>query len=245
MARWIAGLDGCRKAWACVLLDLDDPSRHQAARFGSVADILDGPEAPIAVGVDVPIGLPERTTTGGRPADIAARRLLGRGGSSVFPVPPRAAVHAGDYDAVRRLALANSDPPKSVSRQTYEILPFIREVDGMLCARPALRARVHEVHPEVAFFRLNGDRALGHRKREAAGQALRRALLLQAGLPEALVMSRPPRDVGLDDHIDAMVGLVVARDIVLGAATPIPDPPERDARGLPIAIWSPARPGDR
>jgi predicted RNase H-like nuclease len=32
----------------------------------------------------------------------------------------------------------------------------------------------------------------------------------------------------------------VARDISLGQAVPLPDPPERDAFGLPVVIWAPA-----
>lgn len=33
MARWVAGLDGCRGAWAGALLDLDDLGRHRCALF--------------------------------------------------------------------------------------------------------------------------------------------------------------------------------------------------------------------
>lgn len=242
MARWIAGLDGCRKCWAGVLLDLDDPERHRAALFASVAEVADAPEAPVAIGIDIPIGLPDRTTTGGRSADRAARRLLRGAASSVFPVPPRAAIYADSYDEVRRQALAHSEPPASVSRQTFAILPLIREVDTLLRERPDLRGRIHEVHPEVVFFRLNGDEPLNARKLDKAGLALRRDLLRRAGLPSALVDSRPPPGVGAIDHVDAMAGLVVARDILAKTASPIPDAPERDAYGLPIVIWAPEHP---
>ncbi|TXM91221.1 DUF429 domain-containing protein, partial [Methylobacterium sp. WL103] len=50
------------------------------------------------------------------------------------------------------------------------------------------------------------------------------------------------RGVGADDHLDAMAGLVVARDILLGRARPLPDPPEHDGHGLPAVIWMPAPP---
>lgn len=247
MARWIAGLDGCRGAWAGTLIDLDDPARHRSALFARVADCLDAPEAPLGVGIDVPIGLPDRVQGGGRAADRAARAFLGRTGrSSIFPVPPRAAVHAPDYAAAKALSRAGSDPPFAPSIQCFNIFPYIREVDHLLRARPDLVGRVHEVHPEIAFRRLNGDQPLGAGKkgpRRQAGLALRRALLAAAGLPEALVLSDRPRGVGADDHLDAMAGLVVARDHLLGTATPLPDPPERDAHGLPVVIWMPARIG--
>lgn len=242
MARWIAGLDGCRGAWAGVLLDLDDPGRHRAARFARVEDLMDGPEAPGIVGIDVPIGLPERTTGGGRSADQAARRLLGAGRSSVFPVPPRAAVEAPDYAAAKALARTLSDPPRAFSIQCFNILGYVRAVDRLLRDRPALRARLHEVHPEVAFHRLNGDRRPRAGKAVPAGLEERRALLIRAGLPPALVRSDPPAGVGRADHLDAMAALVVAREIAAGRARPLPDPPDRDAYGLPVVIWAP---GDR
>ncbi|WP_336486410.1 DUF429 domain-containing protein [Methylobacterium nigriterrae] len=244
MARWIAGLDGCRGAWAGVLLDLDDPGRHRAGLFASVAELLDGPEAPESAGIDVPIGLPDRVIGGGRAADRAARACLGPSGrASVFPVPPRAAVYADGYEEAKALSRAASEPPFAPSIQCWNILAYVREVDRLLRARPELRARLHEVHPEIAFRRLNGDRPLRARKKgptRAEGLAERRALLVAAGLPETLATSPPPRGVGADDHHDAMAALVVARDIRLGRAVPLPDPPERDAHGLPVVIWAPA-----
>lgn len=243
MARWIAGMDGCRGAWAVAFLDLDDPDRFRTALVASAADVLDAPEAPGIVGIDVPIGLPDRVTGKGRPADLAARRWLGAGRSSVFPVPPRTAVWAGSYDEAKALSRANSDPPFAPSIQSWGITRYIREVDALLRGRPDLLARLHEVHPEVAFFRLNGDRALraGKKGRDrAAGLDERRYLLVRAGLPEALVRSARPRGVAADDHLDAMAALVVARDIAAGRATPLPPEPERDGHGLPVVIWAPA-----
>ncbi len=244
MTRWIAGLDGCRGAWAGVLLDLDAPERHRAALFATVEEVLDGPEGPAVVGIDVPIGLPDRVVDGGRPADRAARRFLGTGRASVFPVPPRAAVYAADYDAAKALSRLSSDPPFAPSIQCWNILRYVRAVDALLRARPDLRGRVHEVHPEVAFFRLNGDHRLRAGKKgpmRQEGLAERRDLLIGAGLSEALVRSAPPRGVGRDDHLDAMAALLVARDIALDRAVPLPAEIERDAHGLPIVIWAPAR----
>ncbi len=241
MAGWIAGLDGCRGAWAGVLVDREDPGRWRAARFASVRDVLDAPEAPEIVGIDVPIGLPERVRDKGRSADNAARALLGAKRTSVFPVPPRAAVYAADYETAKALSRKNSEPPFAPSLQCWNIFRYIKEVDTLLRAEPALRTRVHEVHPEVAFFRLNGDRPLRAGKREAAGLVERRRLLASAGLPPALVASAPPRGVATDDHLDAMAALVVARDIAGVRAVALPPDYEHDAEGLPVVIWAPAK----
>lgn len=242
MARWVAGLDGCRGAWAGALMDLDDPERHRTGLFPSVAALLDAPEAPGVVGIDVPIGLLERILGGGRAADRAARARLGPARSSVFPMPPRAAVYAPDYDTAKIASRAASDPPFAPSIQGWNIFRYVREVDVLLRARPDARARIHEVHPEVAFHALNGLRPLGLPKKgplRREGLALRRALLAAAGLPGALIEARP-RGVPADDHLDALAGLVVAREIALGTAERLPDADERDAYGLPVVIWAPA-----
>jgi predicted RNase H-like nuclease len=242
MARWIAGLDGCRGAWAGALMDADDPERFRCGLFPSLAALLDAPEAPVCVGIDVPIGLPDRVLGKGRAADLAARIRLGPARASVFPMPPRAAVYAPDYDSAKALSRAMSDPPFAPSIQGWNILRYVREVDTLLRGNPALAARVHEVHPEVAFHALNGLRPLGLPKKGARAQeglALRRSLLAAAGLPAALIAARTP-GVPADDHLDALAGLVTARDILAGRAQPLPDPPERDDHGLPVVIWSPA-----
>jgi predicted RNase H-like nuclease len=242
MTRWIAGLDGCRGAWAGALMDCDDPARFRCARFDTVRALLDAPEAPLIVGIDVPIGLPDGILGKGRAADLAARARLGPARSSVFPMPPRAAVYARDYDSAKVLSRAASDPPFAPSIQGWNILRYVREVDTLLREAPALAERVREVHPEVAFHALNGLRPLGLSKkgpRAREGLALRRALLAKAGLPASLIETRTP-GIPADDHLDALAGLVTARDILLGRAQPLPAPPERDTHGLPVVIWAPA-----
>jgi predicted RNase H-like nuclease len=60
------------------------------------------------------------------------------------------------------------------------IAPKIKEVDSILREDRAAIGRVYEVHPEVAFWRLNGERALDQPKKVkgtcyAPGLTLRRA----------------------------------------------------------------------
>lgn len=211
--------------------------------FRHFADVLAAPERPAIVAVDMPIGLPERAGAGGREAENAVRPFLGARQSSVFSVPSRAAIYAGDYADACRLALETSQPPRKVSKQLFNIAPKIREVDTTLRANPALAARVYEVHPEVAFWRLNGERALEEPKKMRSrpyppGLALRRDLLGTAKLPAALVTATPPKGAAEDDIIDALVCAAVARRLHDGLARPFPDPPPRDAYGLPMAIWA-------
>src|SRR5215475_15221087 len=192
---WLAGVDGCRAGWVAVFV------RPAGAQPGAqpnaevrlrvvprFAAVLAAPEAPTVVAVDIPIGLPARAGYGGRAAENAVRPLLGARQSSVFSVPSRAALEAVDYRAACGIALATSDPPRKVSKQLYMLAPKIREVDACLRADAGAAARVFEVHPEVAFWRLNGERALDQPKKVKgryyeAGLGLRRRLLIEAGLP--------------------------------------------------------------
>jgi predicted RNase H-like nuclease len=204
----------------------------------AVAEIADAPEAPTIVAVDIPIGLPERIEGPGRAPERLLRPLLGARRSSVFSMPARAAVYAPDYAAACREARARSEPPRGITIQGFNILPKVREVDELLRARPDLIARIHEVHPEAAFWAMNGGTPLDSRKAEPAGLDHRRALLVAAGLPPHLVGAPPRSGARTDDLLDALAALVVARAIAQGRARSFPEPPERDAHGIPVAIWT-------
>jgi predicted RNase H-like nuclease len=238
---WIAGADGCKAGWLVAFAGANGDVRIRVvAKF---ADIFAAPEQPEVVAVDIPIGLPSHIGPQGRGPERAVRPLLGGRQSSVFTVPSRSAVYAPDYGAACRLALATSDPPKKVSKQLFMIAPKIREVDETLRTAPALTGRVFEVHPEVAFWRLNGERALSEPKKVKGspygpGLALRRALLVKHGFSEAVTGQTAPAGAAADDLLDALACAAIARRIQAGTATPFPDPPLRDDFGLPVAIWA-------
>jgi predicted RNase H-like nuclease len=239
---WLAGVDGCTGGWLAALVRPAD-GEARLRIVARLADLLAAPEAPAIVAVDIPIGLPERVGLGGRAAENAVRPLLGARQSSVFSVPARPAIYAEDYREACRHALESSEPPRKVSRQLFNIAPKIREVDQALRADPAAAASVFEVHPELAFWRLNGGQALTEPKKVRSrpyepGLSLRRRLLVAAGLPVDAVLAMPPRGAGADDLLDALACAAVARRIHAGTARPYPDPPPRDAFGLPMAIWA-------
>jgi predicted RNase H-like nuclease len=236
---WLAGIDGCRTGWVVALVRPDGPElRLRVLR--QIADVPALAEAPAILAVDMPIGLPERCGVGGRAAENIVRPLLGARQSAVFSVPSRPAVYAGSYGEACALAFATSDPPRKVSKQLFMIAPKIREVDAALRADVALARRTFEVHPELAFWRLNGGRALDQPKKVkgrpfAPGLQLRHDLLAAAGLvaPEA-----PVPGAGPDDVLDALACAAIARRIHAGVARPFPNPPPFDAFGLPMAIWA-------
>jgi predicted RNase H-like nuclease len=241
---WVAGVDGCRAGWIAAFMQVGHPASAKIVVTPTLAAVADAPEQPAVIAVDMPIGLPEHTEGSGRIPEQLVRPLLGQRQSSVFAIPSRQAVSAAEYGEACRIALVTSDPPRKVSRQSFGIFPKIREIDALLRARPDLVDKVFEVHPELAFWALNGGQALDQPKKVKSvpfepGMRLRRALLNQSGLlPEALISSPPPRGAAADDLLDALAGLTVALDLATGGGQPFPDPPGRDAHGLPVAIWT-------
>lgn len=239
---WLAGVDGCPGGWIAAFVRPEGEACAPAI-FARFSDILSAAQKPAIVAVDIPIGLPERTGPGGRAAENAVRPLLGQRQSSVFSVPARAAIYAADYAAACLAAQESSDPPRKVSKQLFNIAPKIREVDATLRSDPRLVERVREVHPELAFWQLNGECPLAEPKKVKSrchepGLELRRALLIAAGLPAAVVNATPPHGAGPDDLLDALACAAIARRLHSNTARPFPDPPPRDAFGLPMAIWA-------
>lgn len=167
----IVGSDGCPAGWVCFEVDLQ--SRRTAVRvLPNLAELIAASPGPRLIAIDIPIGIP---TKGARACDIAARKLLGQPRStSVFPAPVRATFAAKSYEEACALSLEAQG--KSLSRQAFEIISKIREVDDLLT--PEIQERVFEVHPEVSFWAPNGRRSLKHRKLDKEGREERLRLLL-------------------------------------------------------------------
>lgn len=241
----LAGIDGCPAGWLVCLVAPEGPLDPEIRLVTRLAELIEATDTPAMVAIDMPIGLPERIGAGGRGPEALIRPLLGARQSSVFSIPSRAAVYAGEgregadaWLTTCAVAQATSDPPRKVSRQAFALFPKIRELDRLLAAHPA--ARIAESHPELAFAVLNGDRAMRLPKKvkgspNPAGLDERRDLLAAHGFDRAALL-RPPRGAGPDDLLDACVLALVARRLAEGRARSWPSPPGRDGHGLPVAI---------
>jgi predicted RNase H-like nuclease len=238
----VAGVDGCRTGWVCVLADgvTGEPRRAFIARdFAEIVALEDV----VQIAVDMPIGIPDMAIRGGRGCDTALRSVLGGRQSSVFTVPARAALAEIDYVRACETALTHSDPPRKVSKQCFHLFPRIREVDAVMT--PELQGRVVECHPEGAFWAMNGERALTEPKKVKsraypAGLELRRRLLRAAGFPESFLAERRFKlsHAGEDDFLDACACAWTAGRVLRGKARRFPDAPMTDPRGLRMEIWA-------
>src|SRR5262249_34071238 len=165
----LIGADGCRGGW----ITAERIGAEVAwSRIERLEVLFEREDVPAVVAVDAPIGLLER---GARACDVAARAALGPRRSSVFPAPLRPLLQTASYGEASRLR--EQIEGKRISRQTWGILPKIRELDDLLRANPAARSVTNEVHPEVSFLKLNRDRPLRANKRTPDGRAERLALL--------------------------------------------------------------------
>jgi predicted RNase H-like nuclease len=233
------GVDGCRGGWIAVVLRTDEtPAVSVHADFEAVMEAA-GVRA--FVSVDMPIGLPDFVGAGGRGPERIVRRFLGERQSSVFSIPSRAAVGAASYADACRIALSTSQPPRKVSKQAYFLFPKILEIDALMT--PGLQARVREVHPEVAFWRLNGGRPMSLPKKiggkvNPEGIQERRSLLAMCGFSDAFLDMRPPAGAAVDDFIDACACALVSQRIAAGVAESFPETPQCDSKGLHMAIWA-------
>ena len=163
------GADGCRGGWiACIL----DHGEFRLEHYDSVEKLVNKYPEYDAFLIDMAIGL-RSSAYQLRPDDLA-RKELGALSSSVFPVPCREAVYAITEEEQKQ---ANKRAfGKSLSKQTINIIPKIREVDEFLIAHPQYKNRILESHPELDFTRLNGS-VVKTRKKETAGFTQRVAIL--------------------------------------------------------------------
>lgn len=222
------GVDGARAGWVVAREGSGAPELELVAHFEELAD-----EAlEIGALVDIPIGLPDEDAPV-RLCDGAARRRLGPRRSSVFPAPSRAALDAGSWEEANAANRASTG--RGLPRQSWGIVPKIREVDLLLQRRPELVGRVRESHPELAFAWLL-DGPAGDHKATARGTRVRwRALeSLWPGIRRRAGRWTNARSgVALDDVADALALLALGGS---GLAVSLPQAPPVDAVGLPVEI---------
>lgn len=219
------GVDGCPAGWVCFQVDLRSRATSVAV-VSKISELISASPRPLLVGIDIPIGLPLK---GSRACDLAARRLLGQPrSSSVFAAPVRATLVAKSYEEACHLSM--SAHGKSMSKQAYETIAKIREVDDLMT--PELQTWVFEVHPEVSFYTLNDGHSLKHSKHERQGKDERIQLLLPH-YPEIQKHLGELRrgQIGEDDMLDAAVATWTAEMVVKGVV-----PRQFDSRGLRMEI---------
>jgi predicted RNase H-like nuclease len=145
----VAGIDGTPGGWAVVIIA---EGQSIIRKVAALSDIFDDATVFDIVAVDVPIGLLDAYEVGGRVCDRAARQFLGRPrGSSVFPAPVRPVLEAKSWEDACVRSRGSAANGKAVTKQTFAILPKIREVTHFSkCALNCARWYVRFI-PKFAF----------------------------------------------------------------------------------------------
>ena len=155
----VLGVDACKAGWVGVVLEPDAP-RPRVVMAPSVHVLVELVRESLGlavVGIDIPIGLPDRSL---RRADSLARAALKGKASSVFTTLTRDAYATAtrvEADAVNR-----ERSGQGVGAQAYALREKILEVDAWVRSRPTVT--VIEVHPEVSFAAMTGAPILTGKK---------------------------------------------------------------------------------
>lgn len=230
------GVDGCPGGW---LAALESPSSLIECRVYSRFDLLmnDLPQGSIAA-VDIPIGLPEG---GSRICDLMARQQLGpKRGSSIFPAPIRSLLDAADYRTA--CDIRERIDGKKISKQLWNIIPKIREVDDFLSRSagvPPAGVHVVEASPELCFLCMADCVPVHPAKRTLEGRRLRMKLLENHfGILIRDVIDTARRQGGrIEDILDALACLWTARRIRNGSSRRLPEEAPLDRNGLKMAVY--------
>jgi len=198
------GIDKARGGWIAVTLH---DGRFHRAQFVERLAQFDGGDAR-HIAIDIPLSFP---STGRRPAELEARRLLGRRASTLFLTPP-ADVVSGDWNDARAAG---------VSKQMWNLTPSIHE------AREVCGDNWIEAHPELVFVALAGGELAP--KKTWNGQRQRLGLLEAQGVHIPDDLGNCGR-VAPDDVLDAGVCAILA-DRHPGSTRPLGGDPA-------VAIWT-------
>jgi predicted RNase H-like nuclease len=230
------GIDGCKAGWFCVLLDNSEQWSYQVLPDAIAAAKLI--RSANSVLIDIPIGLLSEGPDE-RLCDKTARKLLGvKRASSVFPAPARQALAAGNYQ--QALVVNRKSISRGLSRQAWNIVPKIRQIDQLLRSQSELQGILRECHPELCFWALNNENAMQFNKKTEQGRYERLAVLERYfpdchSLFEQASSEYLRRQVAYDDIIDAMVCAVTAQS-GYGKYLTVPKKPDRDRIGLPMQM---------
>lgn len=220
----VVGVDGCSSGWVAVALR-DGVFESTFASHG-VAEVLAHYASAKVVGIDIPIGA-ERGRF--RRVDAAAKKLLGRRGSTLFETPPLEVLELEDFRAA--LALCRKLTGKGFSKQSHALRERTLEVAAIAGAD----RRIIEVHPELSFRAMAGGQVLPSKKTwNGAGE--RRALLEAAGVRLPRDLGRTGFEAAVDDVLDAAAAAWTAHRFALGKAECL-HPVVRFRSRRDVTIW--------
>ena len=161
-----AGIDGSAGGWIAVVRT---PHQFKVYHFSRINQVF---ELPIAIDlalVDIPLGLGSSRAIRGV-EKLARKELSPSRHSSVFNVPVREAIQQENYQLASQTNREITG--KKLSKQSWNIVPKIKDADHFLQENPSIKRRLLEAHPELCFKYLNHARIPVFRKRDPGQKGL-------------------------------------------------------------------------
>jgi len=230
------GIDGCPSGWFGISIKNEEDVAYKIIEDKEA--LLEIFESYDRILIDIPIGVESEKYV--RRTDEELRKKLGSDYyASVFNPPIRPALYAPTYAEACMQSYEINE--KKISLQSWNITPKIRMVDELLQEHEQLRERVLESHPELLFRIMNGNNSLLQKKNTKEGLRHRRHLIKEYNeeLDEVYREVKEEyrrNEVRKDDIIDTLALAIFAYESRDQPIKTIPDSPDTDETGLPMAI---------
>ena len=229
----VVGVDGCKTGWVSVALTGDEA---EVRVFDNIRQLWNMYKGASVILIDIPIGLLDEGKEP-RLCDVQARQLLGPRRSSVFPVPVRGVLDCDTYEEA--CALNFEKTGKKISKQAWNIIPKIKEVDTFLKEKPKSQDKIRESHPEVAFMTLQSQ-PMDHAKKNPVGFLDRLNMLMQFRPDSEKIIRQAAKDysqsdVATDDVVDALA-LAITASVRADKLKTLPKTPPKDGEGFPMEM---------
>ena len=238
------GVDGCSAGWFAIFLIAENEKKCEwktglFPKFSFLIDFLKKQyeQVEFLILIDIPIGL-KSGGSGERLSDVEARRILKTRKSSIFPVPCRESVYSENYE--KACEVNQELTGKRISKQAWNIVPKIRDVDSFLVENEIYREKVKEVAPEICFQTFTVF-PIKSSKKNIDGfyeriKALRSVCLFTDEVVEAALSRYRRKEVAKDDILDALAAAVTAKMGYKCGFEYVPCKPEIDSKGLKIQM---------
>jgi predicted RNase H-like nuclease len=239
-----AGVDGCRAGWFAVFLAEKNEKNCEwkigiFPKFSFLIDFLkkEYEQAEPLILIDIPIGL-RPGGRGERLSDRGARSVLKIRKSSIFPVPCREAIYSESYEKACKVNEKLNG--KRISKQAWNIVPKIRDVDSFLIQNEIYREKVKEVGPEICFQSFT-DFPMKYSKKSPEGflerkEVLKSVCMFTDEIIEAALSKYRRKEVAKDEILDALAAAITAQMGHRYGFEYIPCEPEIDSEGLKIQM---------
>ncbi|MCD4654394.1 DUF429 domain-containing protein [bacterium] len=229
------GIDSCKGGWLCVGLNSLDSDDWQMDFIAQLTEISVAIKRSEQVLINMPIGM-RSINCKDRLCDIEARKILAPSMSStVIAVPCRKALKIDTYTEASAMNYACAG--RTLNRQTWNMMPKIREVDLYIRRRQGMGKKIREIHPEIVFWSLNGKIPMKYPWNTEEGIVERIAVLkpyfsYTSELADSIFQSTNYGQ-GLVVKADVLGAIAAAVTATFkGSLKTIPKQPETDTRNL-------------